>query len=103
MCWRAGTIVPLHSARRAGRPQLKREPLGATTNMFGTSKNPSRTWEIVRRLGQGAATVAFIWAMVEATTTGGGSIPFVVGVAIFFLLKLLPPPAPKQRSGTGAA
>jgi hypothetical protein len=28
--WRARTIVPLHSALRAGRPQLKRDPLGST-------------------------------------------------------------------------
>ena len=27
--WRARTIVQLHRALRAGRPQLKRDPLGA--------------------------------------------------------------------------
>ena len=29
MPWRARTIVKLHRARRAGRPQLKRDPLGS--------------------------------------------------------------------------
>ena len=32
MRWRARTIVRLHSVRRASRPQLKRDPLGAPRN-----------------------------------------------------------------------
>ncbi len=32
MRWRARTIVQLHGALRAGRPQLKRDPLGRQTS-----------------------------------------------------------------------
>ncbi len=81
MPWWARTIVPLHRARRASRPQLKRDPLGSDTLVLLVST----TAYVIALLATAAACSL---ATVLAARRGGRTLFLVAALASACLLAL---------------
>ena len=109
MRWRARTIVQRHGARRASRPQLKRDPLGCHHRSI-MNERTRRAGAIATRMGIRFARLvvvpapfALVWVLIkrpaqlgEAALVLAGATVFTFAfyfVLIFTLAAAFPPPA----------